>query len=299
MKNWIKAFRLRTLPLALASIFMGSFIAFAEGKFDIKVFFWCTLTTILLQILSNLANDYGDHVNGADHAGRKGPVRTVQSGAITALAMRNAVIICSILSFLSGIILLKTAFQSNWLMISAWLLIGLFCIAAAILYTVGRKPYGYMGLGDISVTLFFGIVGVMGACFMYTHQFNAINILPSLSCGFLATGVLNINNIRDIESDRMAGKFSIPVRIGKKAAAVYQKLLLISALGFAVAFMISRSSFDFFNLLFLIVVPLFWTIGRAVSTLPSEALDPWLKKMALTSVLFVILFGLGLNWPLF
>ena len=299
MKNWVTAFRLRTLPLALSSILMGSFLAFAEDQFNIKIFFWCTLTTILLQILSNLANDYGDHINGADHEGRKGPSRAVQSGAITPLAMRNAVILFSFLSFLSGILLLKTAFQSDWLMIAGWVLIGIFCIAAAILYTMGRKPYGYMGLGDVAVIIFFGVVGVMGSCYMYTNHFNINNILPSLSCGFLATGVLNINNIRDIESDRKAGKFSIPVRIGKNAAANYHKLLLLSSLGCATAFMIMRSSFNPINLLFLVVTPIFWIIGRAVTNLPSEALDPWLKKMALSSVLFVLLFGLGLIWPLF
>lgn len=296
MKKWITAFRLRTLPLAISSILMGSLLALLEGKFNTIILFCCILTTVLLQILSNLANDYGDHINGADHTGRTGPSRSVQSGMITADAMKKAISICAILSFLSGIILLKYAFETNWLMIASWMIIGLFCIAAAILYTVGKKPYGYMGLGDLAVTLFFGIVGVMGSCFMFTHNFRLLNLLPALACGFLATAVLNINNIRDIDSDREAGKFSIPVRIGKRAAAAYHNFLMLLALVFTTLFMVLKPSFHYLNFIFLLSAPVFWKIGQAVTKLPSESLDPWLKKMALASVLFVLLVGVSLNW---
>src|ERR1044071_982876 len=223
---WISAFRLRTLPLSLSCIGMAAFLAAAAGKFDALLFAFCCLTTIFLQILSNLANDYGDSVNGADHAGRKGPQRAVQSGAITSSQMKNAVVLFTVLCLLSGIGLLFLAFGLDWSALLFFLVLGLLCIAAAIAYTVGRKPYGYAGLGDLSVLIFFGLVGVMGSLYLFTRRVNYTDILPALSCGFFSIAVLNVNNIRDIESDREAGKFSIPVRIGRSKAIMYHWFLL-------------------------------------------------------------------------
>ena len=156
IKPWIHAFRLRTLPLALSSIAMGGFLAAASGKFNAFIFALCCLTTILLQVLSNLANDYGDSVNGADHAGRTGPLRAVQSGSISAHEMRGGVILFVALSLISGIGLMLVSFGLNFKMLLFFLGLGLLSILAAIAYTVGRKPYGYIGLGDVSVLIFFG-----------------------------------------------------------------------------------------------------------------------------------------------
>ena len=292
MKSWISAFRLRTLPLALSCIGMGGFLAAAEGKFDSLIFILCCLTTILLQVLSNLANDYGDSINGADHSGRKGPQRAVQSGTISSAQMRNAVVFFSVLCLASGSALLLVTFGPDWSSILFFFALGLMCIAAAIAYTVGNKPYGYIGLGDLSVLIFFGLVGVMGSLYLFTRQIEWITILPALSCGLFSIAVLNINNIRDIASDKAAGKFSIPVRLGKKNAARYHWVLLAMALVAALSYSIInyRSPFQF---LFLLTTPVFFQIGLSVSKKPSEELDPYLKRMALGTLMFVILFGVG------
>ncbi len=292
IKSWIHAFRLRTLPLALSSIGMAGFLAAAAGKFSTLIFALCCLTTILLQILSNLANDYGDYVNGADHAERKGPKRAVQSGAIAVAQMKNAVILFSILCLASGIFLLVVAFGVDWNSLLFFFVLGLLCIAAAVAYTVGKKPYGYAGLGDISVLIFFGLVGVMGSLYLFTKEIDGPTILPALSCGLFSIAVLNINNIRDIESDKAAGKYSIPVRIGKENAVRYHWFLLVAGLSAAIVYS-SLNYENLFQFLFLLTAPLFIRIGLAVSEKPSEALDPYLKQMALSTLLFVILFGTG------
>lgn len=292
-KAWLSAFRLRTLPLSLSCIGMAAFLAAAAGKFDGLLFFLCCLTTIFLQILSNLANDYGDSVNGADHAGRKGPQRAVQSGSISSMQMRNAVVLFSVLCLLSGVGLLLIAFGLDWNALLFFLALGLLCIVAAIAYTVGRKPYGYAGLGDLSVLIFFGLVGVMGSLYLFTRRVDYVDILPALSCGLFSIAVLNINNVRDIESDREAGKFSIPVRIGREKAVVYHWFLLGAGTFSALAYTVLRygSAWQF---LFLPVVALFVRNGIAISTLPSQKLDPWLKQMAMSTLLFVLTFGVGL-----
>jgi len=290
--SWLSAFRLRTLPLALSCIGMAGFLAAAAGKFDGLIFFFCCLTTIFLQVLSNLANDYGDYVNGADHAERKGPQRAVQSGAISASQMKSAVVLFVFLCLASGIALLLISFGWNTNALLFFFMLGLLCIAAAIAYTVGKKPYGYIGLGDISVLIFFGLVGVMGSLYLFTKEVSWPDVLPSLSCGLFSIAVLNINNVRDIDSDRQAGKFSIPVRIGKEKAAIYHWVLLITGLLASVVYVIInyQSPWQF---LFLLTTPLFIRTGAAVSKKRSVELDPYLKQMALSTLLFVVLFGAG------
>ncbi len=292
MKVWIEAFRLRTLPLALSCISMGGFLAAAQSKFDGLIFFLCCSTTIFLQVLSNLANDYGDTVNGADHVERKGPTRAVQSGAISREQMTLAIFVFVALSLISGVLLLYTAFGFDLKSFLFFLVLGLLSIVAAIAYTVGNKPYGYMGLGDLSVLIFFGLVGVMGSQYLFTKTFSPLQILPALSCGFFAIAVLNINNIRDIESDRLAGKFSIPVRIGRAKAVQYHWLLLLGGILCSVVFVALnyKSPWQF---LFLLSFPLLMINGKSVAKLPSEKLDPFLKQMALSTLLFVLLFGIG------
>ncbi|MBN8577407.1 MAG: 1,4-dihydroxy-2-naphthoate polyprenyltransferase [Cytophagales bacterium] len=292
-KAWIQAFRLRTLPLALACIGMAGFLAAAAGKFNWLLFALCCLTTIFLQILSNLANDYGDSVNGADHAGRQGPQRAVQSGAIAASQMRNAVVLFAFLSLLCGLSLLWTAFGTDWKALFLFLALGLLSIAAAVGYTVGKKPYGYIGLGDLSVLIFFGLVGVMGSYYLFTQQVTWNEALPALSCGLFSIAVLNVNNIRDIESDKAAGKFSIPVRIGKEKAIGYHWFLLAMGLFSSVAYTLINYTSPW-QFLFLAVTPLLIRNGIAVSQRPAHQLDPYLKQMALSALIFVILFGLGL-----
>jgi 1,4-dihydroxy-2-naphthoate octaprenyltransferase len=292
IKPWIKAFRLRTLPLALSCIGMGGFLAASNGAFQGNIFFFSVLTTIFLQILSNLANDYGDSVHGADSDDRKGPSRAVQSGAISAGQMKTAIIIFVLLCLASGISLLFISFGFDWNAIFFFLGLGVLSILAAIAYTVGKKPYGYAGLGDFSVLVFFGLIGVMGSTYLFTKQMSLIQLLPALSCGFFSMGVLNINNIRDIESDRKAGKYSIPVRIGREKAIVYHWFLILGGVISAVVFVL-LTYHSHWQLLFVASIPLFIKNGFAIQSKPSEQLDPFLKQLALSTLLFVILFGLG------
>lgn len=272
---------------------MGGFLAFSSGAFRWSIFLLCILTTIFLQVLSNLANDYGDSIHGADSADRKGPTRAVQSGAVTASQMRIAVFIFVGLSLASGISLLILAFGLDWQALLFFFGLGILSILAAIAYTVGKKPYGYAGLGDISVLIFFGLVGVMGSYYLFTKAVSIREAFPALSCGFFSMAVLNINNIRDIESDRKAGKFSIPVRIGRDKAIAYHWFLLSSGIAAALIYTLItyQSGWQF---LFVLTLPLFVKNGLAVQNKPSHELDPFLKQMALSTLLFVILFGAGL-----
>ena len=292
MKDWIAAFRLRSLPLALACIGMGSFLAAEDGQFQWLIFFLSSITTIFLQILSNLANDYGDSIHGADSIHRKGPQRAVQSGAISLAAMKKAMVLFAMLAFLSGIYLIYVSigFNSTFLI---FLILGILSIYAAITYTAGSNPYGYVGLGDLSVFVFFGWLGVLGTYYLHAHQLDWIYLLPASSCSFFAVAVLNVNNIRDIDSDRKAGKRSIPVRIGRDNAVKYHWFLLLAGVFCAILYVIIRYQGPF-QLLFLLVLPLLFKNAQAVH-LKKEAseLDPYLKQMALTTLFFVIFFGIG------
>jgi 1,4-dihydroxy-2-naphthoate octaprenyltransferase len=271
---------------------MGGFLAASINAFRWDIFLLCISTTIFLQVLSNLANDYGDSIHGADSTDRKGPSRAVQSGLISKQEMISAIIIFTLLALCSGISLLFVSFGLNWNAIVFFFGLGLLSILAALGYTLGRKPYGYIGLGDFSVLIFFGLVGVLGSYYLFTQRFSFYQIFPALSCGLFSIGVLNINNIRDIESDKKAGKFSIPVRIGKEKAVAYHWFLLITGLTCAVVYNIAtyQSPFQF---LFLLSAPLFIRNGVVVQQKQTQALDPYLKQMALSTLLFVILFGLG------
>ncbi|UCS91552.1 1,4-dihydroxy-2-naphthoate polyprenyltransferase [Echinicola marina] len=289
---WLHAIRLRTLPLALASILMASFIAWSHELFKWDVFLLAALTTTLLQILSNLANDYGDSIHGADSDDREGPIRAVQSGIIQAKEMKKAMILFGVLSFICGLALLYVSLDS-WLIFFTFIGIGLLSIFAAVNYTSGANPYGYMGLGDISVFLFFGLVGVLGTYFLHTMTFSKALLLPAISLGFFSTSVLNINNIRDITSDQLAGKKSIPVRIGRKAAVRYNWTLIILGNLSLILFSILEQNYG--GLLALIVSPLMINIAYNVGKkTQSKDLDPYLKKMAISTLFWVLAFGIGL-----
>ncbi len=293
MKHWIKAFRLRTLPLALASIGMGTFLAAASGNFRGDIFALCALTTIFLQILSNLANDYGDSIHGADGAQRVGPSRAIQSGVITPTAMKKAIAIFVVLSLASGIGLIYLAFGWSMKVFTIFMGLGVMAIIAAITYTSGSRPYGYAGLGDISVLIFFGFIAVMGSAFLYEKELRWEYVLPAISTGLFSVAVLNVNNIRDIESDRVAGKYSIPVRLGRDKAVIYHWMIL--AVGYLTTLTYIGLNYSSpFQFLVLLVIPLLIKNARAVKVHEEAgALDPFLKQMALSTLFFVVLFGLG------
>lgn len=293
-KAWISAIRLRTLPLALASILMGSFLAAANGHFDSWVFILAAFTTIFLQILSNLANDYGDSVHGADHTDRQGPKRAIQMGWIKPSEMRIGIIITALLSFFLGISLLIHSFQDFSSMMVIFLFLGLGGIFAALGYTLGGAPYGYAGLGDLFVFVFFGLIGVLGTYYLHTKELAWQEVLPALCSGFLAVAVLNINNIRDIDSDKKARKMSIPVRIGRRNAIYYQAALLSGGFIAATVYMIMNYEL-IYQFFFLFTVPLFFLNLKELrlKTQPGQ-LDPSLKKLSLSILLFTILYGIGL-----
>ena len=292
-KDWLHAIRLRTLPLALASIGLGSFLAAFEGKFRWPVLLLSGLTTVFLQILSNLANDYGDSQHGADHADREGPVRAVQSGKISQKTMKWAIYLFIGLSLISGLTLLYisiSGFSKEFIIL---LIIGMLAIGAAMNYTMGKNPYGYAGFGDLFVILFFGFVGVMGTYFCHTGSFSVQALLPAFSCGLLSTAVLNVNNIRDIISDEKAGKMSIPVRIGRKNAVIYHWGLIVSAILSTLIFVLLNYHSPI-QLLFLTTMPLLIFNGLKVASIHDpKLLDPFLKQMAISTLLFIITFGIG------
>ena len=294
LRTWMDAFRLRTLPLALSSILMGIFLAFATGEINWIIAGFSIMTTVFLQVLSNLANDFGDSENGADHNDRKGPSRTVQAGLISKNAMKKAIAIAAFLSLGTGLWMLYLAFGDNLQNFTYFLLLGLLSIVAAITYTVGKKPYGYAGLGDISVLIFFGFVGVLGSYFLQIQQWNTMLLLPAFSCGLFSVGVLNLNNIRDIESDQKAGKNSLPVRMGKKNAVKYHWILLLAGMASTMIY-VGLNYSETTAWLFLISFPLFFKNALALSKAKSSVeVDPLLKQLALTTLLFVVSFGVGI-----
>ena len=297
MNRWIEAARPRTLPLAIASILLGNFLAYAAGKFSFLTAALAILTTLLLQILSNFANDLGDSKNGVDNKNRKVALRAVQTGKISPSEMKNAVILTASLSFISGISLLYFALQyAKAQTIITFIMLGLLAILAAIAYTVGKKPYGYMGLGDISVFLFFGWVGTFGTYYLQTEILNYYILIPASGCGFLSVAVLNLNNLRDIENDRKTGKNSIPVRIGKIYGFYYQKtIMLLGVCTFIIYLMYQGKPIQLSQNIIIMAgwYPLVQIIKQLNSKMTPAQIDPYLKKTALSTLFLIVIFGVS------
>ncbi len=274
---------------------MGTALAAADHVLRWPVVAFCALTTILLQVLSNLANDYGDTQNGADSALREGPMRAVQSGAISPEAMRQGIVVCGLLALISGLTLLWLAFGvQNIPFALGFLALGLVCIWAAYRYTAGANPYGYAGWGDPSVFAFFGLVGVLGTYFLQAQTLRPALLLPAAALGLLSTGVLNVNNIRDLTSDAATGKRTIPVRLGPRRARIYHAVLLGGALLALTAFALLERSPTWRHWLFLLAAPLLMlnVVGVARATTSAQT-DPFLKRLALTTVVVVVLWAVG------
>lgn len=295
LSAWIAAFRLKTLPLALSNTIMGSALAAGEDKFRWSVFGLAALTTILLQIMSNLANDYGDFVNGKDTAERIGPKRMVQSGEISAKTMLRGIIIIGILTAFSGLALILVGTAgidiTNILIFGV---LGIGAIVAAIKYTVGKNPYGYRGLGDIFVFIFFGLVGVIGTYILHSQSFSWDLLLPASAMGFLSTGVLNMNNLRDYEADKNANKKTIVVAMGPKTAKLYHLCLVGGAILLAIIYTIINYNSPW-QWLFLLSFPVLFLNLKTVFTYKNSIeLYPELGKLAMGTLLFAISFGVGL-----
>jgi 1,4-dihydroxy-2-naphthoate octaprenyltransferase len=290
VKVWIAAARLRTLPLALSSIITGTACALFFGIFDWFIFIFAVLTTVVLQVLSNYANDYGDAISGKDNEGRIGPSRAVASGEISKEDMKKAVQLFAGLAFIFGSILLFVSFSKDLIWAFVFLMIGLGAIAAAIMYTVGKNPYGYSGLGDLFVFLFFGLVGVFGTFFLYAKSIEWTVILPAICIGFLSIAVLNFNNMRDIENDAKTAKNTLAVKLGLQRAKQYQYLVIFLGFMMLIGFAY-LNSFSLQQYVFLVMAPFFAQIVKAMIKInkPGE-FDPFLKKTALGTFLLSILF---------
>jgi 1,4-dihydroxy-2-naphthoate octaprenyltransferase len=292
---WIKAFRLRTLPLAVSATTLGSLLGFAESRFRWGVFIFATLTTLFLQILSNLANDYGDAKKGTDNEKRIGPLRVTQTGLVSQRQIQWMIGIFVLLSLVSGSLLIWSGLRGGKLWIySLFFLLGFSSIYAAIKYTIGKRPYGYVGFGDIMVFIYFGILGVAGTYFLHTQSFHPTILLPASSVGLFSAGVLNLNNLRDHDNDALNGKNTLVVRMGVPWAKIYHVVLLFTALVLAVVYTILHFE-SYYQLIFLLPVPLLISDVLTVitNTVPVE-LNKELKRLAVATLLFSLSFGIGL-----
>lgn len=307
MNHWIKAARLRTLPLSLSGIITGAFIAKwrlnSEGNhWDINIFILALVVTLLYQILSNFANDYGDGIKGTDKFRiNEAESRAVASGKITAKQMKNAMVLFAILSIIATIALLYIAFFPKYLKeFYIFLGLGVLCILAAIGYTVGKKPYGYLGLGDIMVFLFFGWLSVGGSYFLFTKSFSWDILLPASAIGMMSTAVLNLNNMRDIESDRLSGKRTLALRLGYRNAMIYLMILLQLPLILILSFFGVNDFFQTQNYYAFIVMILLFPLAKIrrniLSIKDPKKLDPFLKQIGIITFMMSILLALGLNF---
>lgn len=295
MKHWIQAARLRTLPLSVSGILVGSFYAMSQSYFNWKIIGFALLTTIGLQVLSNFANDYGDGVKGTDNEDRVGPKRTIQSGLISPGQMKNAMFITACITLIFALLLIYVSFKNQYLYYSLFFLfLGIVAIGSAIKYTVGKNPYGYRGFGDIFVFIFFGLVSTYGVYFLYTKTWDWILLLPSIAIGLLSVGVLNLNNMRDEESDKKVGKNTLVVMMGGAKAKIYHSFLIVVSIICLTLFGFLKG-FAFDQYLYVIgFLPLFSHLIRVHKTHDPKNLDPELKRLALTTFLISILLSLCL-----
>ncbi len=296
IKDWLDAFRLRTLPLALSCILVGSGMAYGSTSFNWIIFILAISTTLFLQILSNLANDYGDSEKGTDNKDRVGPVRTIQSGKITPAQMKKGIIGLVILTLISGISLIYNSnLGENILAQIGFVLLGVICIIAAIKYTAGKGAYGYKGLGDVFVFLFFGLVGVCGTYFLFTKEIHLLQVLPGISIGLFSAAVLNLNNMRDIDNDGASGKNTLVVKIGLSKAKIYHLSIILVGITTSIVYVL-QNSYSIINFLFIIsFIPLVIHLIKVFQTKIPANLDPELKKVALSTFLFSILFWISIT----
>ena len=293
VRAYITSFRLRTLPLSLSGGLLGSLLAASDGYFKTTTFVWAMLTTVALQILSNLANEVGDLTKGTDNEHRLGPIRSAQSGALSMREMVQAMIVFGVIAIITGSLLIYEAFRDllNWKSIALFIAGGA-SIVAAVKYTVGKSAYGYRGLGDLFVFIFFGLVSVMGSYFAMSGVLPWICVLPAAAIGFLSSGVLNMNNIRDIENDSVCGKRTIPVILGIRGAKIYHFVITLLAVICLVLYSMLHSA-GWTGYLFLLTLPLLVMHLKSVYRGEGRALDSQLKFLSITTLLIALLLGFG------
>jgi len=295
LKAWVAAARLRTLPLALSSIILGSLLAMHFAQFSWAILILSMLTATIYQVLSNYANDLGDGLKGTD-ANRVGEKRAIASGSISIDQMKKVVLLFTILALVSGTLLSWLATRHLNISVTLFfVLLGIAATLAARSYTMGKRAYGYAGMGDVFVLLFFGWVGVLGSYFLQANTLEAVFLLPATAVGFLATGVLNLNNLRDMETDKLAGKHTLVVRMGRPAAKIYQAVLLLGALAMEVAF-VYLTGLNYWGYLFLITAPLILiNLAKTFKARNASDYDPLLKPLAIATLFFCLLGGVGAN----
>lgn len=298
MKKWIKAARLRTLPLSVSGIILGAAYAYhlvADKSHFWLIFILCLLTTLFFQVLSNYANDYGDAIKGTDNENRVGPKRAIQSGEISKNAMKKAIFITAILGLISSAAIIYFSFgSSQFIQAAIYFILAIASILAAIKYTVGSSAYGYRGLGDVFVFLFFGLVSTLGVFYLYVHSINFVIILPAIGIGLLSTAVLNMNNMRDIDNDTTMQKNTLVVKMGYENAKKYHYFLIFTAiLSFSLfAFLTFTKWYQF---IFLIAyVPLLINVKTVSKMQTPKLLDPELKRIALTTFLITLLLSFAI-----
>ena len=304
LKTWIRAARPRTLLLSFSGVLLGGFLACdkvlepvvpeasrrVEGPTFWFTLIFCALTAILLQVLSNLANDFGDFKKGTDSAKRVGPQREMQSGSINEREMRRGIAIVSALCLLIGGILIFVLTRLTWQELAVFTVLGLGAVLAAVLYTLGRHPYGYRGLGDLFCFLFFGWAAVAGTFYLATRTLDFSVLLPATAMGFMSNAVLNINNMRDYENDKASGKNSLVVKLGLKNAFLYHCLLIVGAFVCLTVFLILKHA-PVYAYLFLLLFLLFFKDLRAIKNTKPEQLDPFLGRQVKHTFLLVVVYG--------
>ncbi len=290
VKHYIQAARLRTLPLSVSGIIVGSGIAASEGKFDILLFILAIVTTIGFQVLSNFANDYGDGVKGTDDE-REGEQRLIASGLITPSQMKKAMLLTSISTLIVALCLIYFAFgKNNFITSLVFFFLGIASIVAAVKYTVGKSAYGYSGLGDVFVFLFFGLLSVIGSYYLFTNELSSWKItLPASAIGLLSTAVLNLNNMRDQIQDKKANKNTLVVKLGSYKAKVYHFLLIIGALVFFILYRLDTTAYSYW-LFLLAFIPLLLNLKVVAKNIIFKELDGELKKVALSTFFCALLF---------
>ncbi|QIA07582.1 1,4-dihydroxy-2-naphthoate polyprenyltransferase [Draconibacterium halophilum] len=294
-KSWVKAARLRTLPLALSGILMGSALAAFWHGFDWIIFILAMLTATLIQVFSNFANDYGDFQKGTDNHQRLGPTRTMQGGEITISEMKTGMFIITGLSFVLGTFLV---FAGTWhnspTAFFVFIALGILALLAAYFYTAGKRSYGYIGLGDLFVFLFFGLLPVIGVFYLHNNTIETAVWLPAISMGLFSTGVLNLNNTRDIENDMQSKKITIAVKLGPIKSRIYHTLLILLAWLTLIVFTFQQQK-TAWQWLFLLVLPVsIFDLIKIFRIKDSRLLDPFLKRLALQTLALTLLFSLGL-----
>lgn len=297
IKDWIYAFRLRTLFLAVSGVVLGTGLALYEGKISVFTFTFAMLLAISIQILSNLANDLGDFLKGTDTTGKRlGPVRSVQSGKISSRQMYRAVVVTAFFVLTVGTTLvLFSPGASNKTGMYILMAVGVVSVPAALFYTMGRYAYGYVGLGDFFAFLFFGPVAVAGTYFLITGWLTPSVLLPASGLGLVSTMILNVNNMRDIENDRNSGKTTVATMLGLKNAKIYHTVLTTALIVCFVSFSLITGQNKWYNYLYLLSFIFFIKILLDLKDKKGRDIDPFLRVTSLSGLVLALTFSICIN----